>query len=74
MQAIVMAKCLHFMSEEGSLDLSKKHILELGCGMGLLGIYLACIGGTVMLTDLPVVKDMVERNINLNKKLLKGSA
>ena len=44
----------------------------MGCGLGFLGIYLGCLGANVFMADVPSVKDLAERNININKKLLKG--
>ena len=44
----------------------------MGCGVGLVGLYLGCLGANVILTDLPSMKDMVERNININKDKIKG--
>lgn len=48
-------------------------MLELGCGVGMLGIYLACLGSNVLMSDVSVLKDLVERNININRKMLKGN-
>lgn len=67
-----MAKALHFLSEEGTMPLQGKKLLELGSGVGLLGIYLGCLGSDVLLTDLPALKEMASRNINLNRDMLKG--
>lgn len=53
-----MSKALHFMQEEGSLNLAGKRLLEFGSGAGFLGIYLGCIGANVLLTDLPPIKEM----------------
>ena len=39
-----------------------------------MGIYLACLGANVVLSDLPVLKEMIEKNVNLNRELLKGKA
>lgn len=43
-----------------------KNVVELGCGAGLLSIYLAALGAQVQATDLPIVKELVERNISDN--------
>lgn len=72
MQAIVLAKTLHFLSEEGAFQLKGKTVLDLGCGVGFVGIYLGCLGCQVVLADFPSLKDLVERNIGINKSLFKG--
>lgn len=72
MQAVVLAKTLHFLSEEGAFQLKGKTVLDLGCGVGFVGIYLACLGCQVVLADFPSLKDLVERNIGINKSLFKG--
>jgi len=54
-----LAKCLHLLDEESILKLKGKRILEFGCGVGLLGIYLAAIGINVVMSDVPAIKDMV---------------
>jgi len=59
MKAIILAKALHYLTEEGVLNVHNKTILELGCGVGLLGIYLAAIGNKVIMSDLPAIKDLV---------------
>ena len=40
--------------------------------MGLLGVYLGCIGCNVLMADVPSVRDLAERNIGLNKGLIRG--
>lgn len=42
------------------------NILELGCGVGQLGIPLACTGAKVTLTDLPHIIPLTEENVRLN--------
>jgi predicted RNA methylase len=72
MQAVVLAKTLHFLAEEGAFQLKGKAVLDLGCGVGFVGIYLACLGCQVVLADFPSLKDLVERNIGINKSLFRG--
>jgi 16S rRNA G1207 methylase RsmC len=62
------------MIEEGGLNLKGKRVLDLGCGIGFVGVYLACLGCQIILADVPSMKDLVERNIGLNKSLFKGKA
>jgi hypothetical protein len=44
----------------------------LGCGAGLLGVYLGALGADVLMADVPSVRDLALRNINLNKSIIKG--
>ncbi len=47
--------------------LQNKRILELGCGIGSLGLSLSCLGAeTVMLTDLEYTMANLEHNVKLN--------
>lgn len=68
----MLAKTLHFLSEEGAFELKGKTVLDLGCGVGFVGIYLACLGCQVVLADFPSLKDLVERNMGINKSLFRG--
>ena len=47
-------------------------MLELGCGAGLLGVYLGALGANVLMADVPSVRDLAQRNIHLNKSIIKG--
>jgi predicted RNA methylase len=75
-KALVLAKCLHYLIEEGEFKLKGKNILELGSGVGLLAVYLAalgkflliCLGCNVAMTDMPAMKELAERNANINRK------
>ena len=67
-----MAKTLHYLADEGSLQLNDKQVLELGAGVGLVSIYLACLGSRVVMADVPALQDMAERNIGLNRNIIKG--
>ena len=49
-----------------------KNIVEIGSGVGLVGIYLAALGSNVILCDTPALKDLVEKNININRKMVNG--
>jgi tRNA1(Val) A37 N6-methylase TrmN6 len=61
------------LQEEYVIDFKGKNLWEFGSGVGLLGIYLGAMGANIVLSDLPQLKNMIERNINLNKNMLKGS-
>ncbi len=54
-----------------------RQVLELGCGTGVLGITLACLGAQVTLTDTADILPHVKRNILCNEQLIqsgKGAA
>mmetsp|Transcript_47773 Transcript_47773/g.82171 ORF Transcript_47773/g.82171 Transcript_47773/m.82171 type:complete len:438 (+) Transcript_47773:54-1367(+) len=68
--AIVLAKFLEGQLQ-GSQSLAGKKILELGAGTGLAGIASALLGASVVhVTDLEYCRDIVEANINRNRKVL----
>jgi hypothetical protein len=52
--------------------LKSKAVLELGCGVGLLGIYLGTLGCKVMMVDGAGLKDLVERNLRINADVVVG--
>lgn len=45
-----------FLHQEQVQPLKGTTVVELGCGAGLLSIYLAALGATVYATDLPIVR------------------
>ena len=54
-----------------------KQVLELGCGTGIVGITLACLGAKVTLTDTAAIAPCTKYNIVRNQQLIaagKGSA
>lgn len=67
-----MAKTLHWLKEEGEFDFKGKNIIDIGSGVGLLGLYLAALGANVTLCDVPVMRDLIEKNIKINREMLKG--
>ena len=38
----------------------------------MLGVYLGALGADVLMADVPSVRDLALRNINLNKSIIKG--
>lgn len=66
-QSVVLAKALAYMSEENVYPMQNKTVLELGCGAGLLSIFLAALKANVIATDLPIVQPLLDRNINNNR-------
>jgi len=67
-----LAKALHYLKEEGEISFKGKSVLDIGCGVGLVGLYLTALGANVSLCDLPALRDLVEKNININRQMLKG--
>jgi len=51
-------------------DITSKKILELGSGTGALGIAVAAMGGDVVLTDLEVVVQQIQDNIDMNAHMI----
>ncbi|KAH9496686.1 hypothetical protein Btru_009658 [Bulinus truncatus] len=50
-----------------------KSVLELGAGTGAAGLVASAIGAKVVITDLPEIVPLMQHNVNLNEKILKGS-
>lgn len=54
-----------------------KQVLELGCGTGIVGITLACLGAHVTLTDTAAIVQHTRSNVQRNQQLIQqgqGSA
>ena len=49
-----------------------KQVLELGCGTGVLGITLACLGADVTLTDIAAIVPHTKYNIECNQQLIQS--
>ncbi|KAJ1887016.1 Protein-lysine N-methyltransferase efm6 [Kickxella alabastrina] len=65
---LVLAKYLDKQTQDGTLSLSGKTVLELGSGTGLVGLALAKLqpACTVILSDKSELVPLLERNISLN--------
>ena len=59
--SILLAKALESFFENNTL--LGKNVLELGSGVGVVGISAAALGGNVVMTDLEYTKDQIETNI-----------
>lgn len=55
-KSILLGKAMMFLHQEQVQPLKGTTVVELGCGAGLLSIYLAALGATVYATDLPIVR------------------
>lgn len=49
-----------------------KRVLELGCGTGVVGITLACLGADVTLTDIADIVPHTKSNIQCNQQLIQS--
>ncbi|KAK3922859.1 Protein-lysine methyltransferase METTL21D [Frankliniella fusca] len=67
--SLVLARYLEKRAEIDPAFLRNAKILELGAGVGCVGIVAACFGGNVVMTDLPAVLPLLEQNINANKDI-----
>ena len=47
-----------------------KQVLELGCGTGVVGITMACLGAHAVLTDRSSTLDQTRHNVNCNCQLI----
>ncbi|KAJ1521966.1 hypothetical protein ONE63_002297 [Megalurothrips usitatus] len=67
--SLVLARYLEKRVEQDPLSLKSLKVIELGAGVGCVGILAACFGADVISTDLPAVLPLLERNINANKPI-----
>ncbi|CAG9837341.1 unnamed protein product [Diabrotica balteata] len=65
--AIILAKYLEKLYQSNHDFFKKLKIIELGAGVGCVGLTAACLGGTVTLTDLPEAVPLLKLNVETNK-------
>ncbi|XP_026292991.1 protein N-lysine methyltransferase METTL21D-like [Frankliniella occidentalis] len=67
--SLVLARYLEKRSKENPSFLKNVKTLELGAGVGCVGIVAACFGANVTVTDLPSVLPLLQLNIKENKNV-----
>lgn len=60
--AVFLIEYLHFILR----DWQNVEVLELGCGPGLVGVYLGLLGARCVMTDLDSIIALTQRNVDLN--------
>ena len=53
-------------------DLSDKHVMELGAGVGLVGMALAAMGANVVVTERDIALPLLRRNVDRNAEVTGG--
>lgn len=70
--ALVLTKYLERRAGQREFWLKGKRVVELGAGLGCVGITAACYGAEVVLTDLPDVVPQLEKTIDINRMAWNG--
>ncbi|KAG2454900.1 hypothetical protein HYH02_000730 [Chlamydomonas schloesseri] len=62
-----------YLRDYKAADVRGHNILELGTGIGVAGLTLAAFGAHVLLTDLPEMVPVAQRNVQKNVDLVRGA-
>ncbi|PSN31582.1 Protein-lysine methyltransferase METTL21D [Blattella germanica] len=71
--ALVLAKYLERRCKDVKDWLHGRSVLELGAGLGCVGLTAACLGARVIMTDLDEVIPLMEKNVEANKNIWSAS-
>ncbi|XP_049804793.1 protein N-lysine methyltransferase METTL21D-like isoform X2 [Schistocerca nitens] len=67
--AIVLAKYLEVENSRNKSWLKGSSVVELGAGLGCVGLTASCLGAHVTMTDLPEIMPLMRHNIDVNRHL-----
>ncbi|XP_001945214.1 protein-lysine methyltransferase METTL21D [Acyrthosiphon pisum] len=70
--SLVLAKYLETLFLKNNETFKSKRVIELGSGLGCVGLAAACFGANVKLTDLPENLPQLKQNVDENTPWLKG--
>lgn len=64
--ALLLAEFLQSEEQRGAVAFSSRKVVELGAGVGLVGMALAVLGGDVVLTDQEYALPLLRKNVQVN--------